>query len=121
MKIPKRILNKTNIDLSTKSRINAVESTKELATNFLNDPESEQRKSQSLCIFCYYRKGRLASQAMCSTECAICNEEMVFGSTAVDALCENCAKVNNLCKQCAADIDLSYRKKPRHFEHQKKT
>lgn len=77
------------------------------------DPEKSKRHDAQQCPNCYYGDkiaGRIGGAAMTRTQCAFCETITMFGSTAVDILCDECARKADLCKTCGADIDLKNRK-----------
>jgi hypothetical protein len=43
---------------------------------------------------------------MTTRPCAICNKDVLYGSTCTDVLCDKCAKLHDLCKHCGADREL---------------
>lgn len=87
----------------------------EYAKKLISDPEKDQRLKDQLCVSCKYT-ARVGGSMVTHSECAICSKDMVFSSTAVDFLCQECAKKNYLCKCCGADIALRDRRKPRDYE-----
>jgi hypothetical protein len=77
-----------------------------------SDQDQEQRIGKSLCICCYYvNNARIAGCAITDRQCGLCETVMRFSSTATDVTCLDCAKRNDICKQCGADIDLTNRKR----------
>ena len=43
---------------------------------------------------------------MTTRPCAICHKDVLYGSTCTDVLCDECAKLHDLCKHCGADREL---------------
>jgi hypothetical protein len=77
-----------------------------------NDSERKNRLKSNLCKYCYYLRGSvIAGQAITTSPCKICTEEMIFSSTDTDKICTGCAKKHKICKQCMADIDYNKRRK----------
>ena len=65
----------------------------------------ELRKSECKCKYCYYiETGVISMSVMTKSNCASCGKSMMFASSNVDVLCEDCAKKFNLCKHCGVDI-----------------
>lgn len=117
MKARKGILSKSNVLMATsrgKRHVNDVlSSAKRLST----DEDRAERIKQSLCPCCFYlNKVRIGGAAMTTRECASCDKEMLFSSTATNLLCLPCASENKLCMRCGADIELKERRKPYLFE-----
>lgn len=79
-----------------------------LGNLFNRDPDNDERIKEQLCICCYYQS-TIAGQAFTDSKCVNCNKEMTFSTTSVDKLCEDCAKANNVCKHCCADINYKDR------------
>lgn len=73
------------------------------------------RLEKSLCQYHFYWSNTRIGGAMTTrTNCRLCNVEMVFGNTCIDALCLACAKANALCCRCGATLDgRSRRKQPK--------
>jgi len=88
-----------------------VESTINLAGQYIDDPDRVARLKKQECLLCFYADSRIGGAAMTSSNCAGCNKQMGFGSTCVDLLCAECAKKLKLCHHCGADIDLKGRRK----------
>lgn len=82
----------------------------EYIKRYLEDPEKKERIKEQECVCCYY-SSKIGGAAMTQTQCGLCEKEMYFGSTCVDALCQECAKNNKLCKHCGADMEYKTRKK----------
>lgn len=83
----------------------------EEARNIENDTQRAERKAQSLCKACFYRGGRVGGATLTSQPCMSCGEIQHYGSTATDALCLECAKKHELCKQCGGDRELRERRR----------
>lgn len=75
------------------------------------DPDRDARRAAGACVVCYYGRGRVGGAAMTTANCRVCNVKMQFGSTAVDGLCQSCARRLNLCKQCGSDRELLLRRR----------
>lgn len=48
---------------------------------------------------------------MTTQPCMCCYKPVMYGSTATDALCMDCAREHDLCKRCGGDIELRTRRK----------
>lgn len=70
------------------------------------DRDRDKRRFKQLCPICYYGPPVVAGQAFTSADCGGCGREMQFSSTAVDALCRECAVKRECCVFCGAQIDL---------------
>jgi hypothetical protein len=80
-----------------------------VALDFKLDNDRKQRLEESLCIACFYRGPSIAGQAITNSVCGMCQGETRFPSTAVDRICKACAKRDELCKKCGADLTLRQR------------
>ncbi|MES0444954.1 MAG: hypothetical protein ABUJ92_00275 [Desulfobacterales bacterium] len=85
-----------------KMRINSYLS---LASRLETDPENKRRTEKHECKACFY-DSRIGGAAMTTKPCACCGKDVMYESTATDVLCLKCAKENELCKHCGADIKL---------------
>jgi predicted RNA-binding Zn-ribbon protein involved in translation (DUF1610 family) len=74
------------------------------------DPDRDDRRAAQACVVCYYGS-RIGGAAMTEANCRVCNTEMQFGSTAVDAVCPTCARTLQLCRQCGGDREMHLRRK----------
>lgn len=77
----------------------------ELAEKFQKDPDRKARMERQYCVPCHYQS-RLGGAAMTSQECASCGSDQLYGSTATDTLCLECAKRTEACKCCGGDIKM---------------
>lgn len=117
MKIPKGNLNRANVAMATGRAKRHVEDVLESAKKLSQDSEKKERLQESLCPCCYYlRKARMGGARITHKDCAECEREMVFSSTATDLLCIDCAKENKLCLRCGADLELKERRNPYPFQ-----
>lgn len=82
----------------------------ELAKRIIEDTEKAKRIAKQNCKRCFYGS-RFGGQAITEQPCMCCHKSMMYGSTATDALCMDCAKENALCKCCGGDIELRARRK----------
>lgn len=101
---------KEEINHSTYLKKEQEKNIKNFAEKLTNDPDKEIREKLSLCKICYYREGVLAGQAFTHRNCSFCEKEEVYPTTNTDSLCHPCAKKNNCCKHCSADLDYLLRK-----------
>lgn len=81
------------------------------ALNLANDPRKKDRLEKSFCKNCYYQPSRIAGQAVTERPCGICEEIQWYSSTYTFVICSNCAKENELCNECGADVHLRPRRK----------
>lgn len=78
----------------------------------INDDDKIFRIKKQWCLACWYVRSHMACSSCTKSNCEICNKEMMFGSTLVHSLCNECAKKYNLCTRCASDIEMKKRRKP---------
>lgn len=83
----------------------------DLYKGVVEDENRAARRSDQKCRICFYRGGRMGGAATTRAYCGLCGEEMMFGSTATDVLCIDCAKAHRLCVECGADVELKDRRK----------
>jgi hypothetical protein len=108
----KPIIDTCSVMRATDQAKTTIESTLRDALNMLNDPRKDERLEKPECVFCfYYGDGRRIGGARCTTqECGLCDKSVHSGSTNVDVLCQSCAKANELCRHCGADLKLRVRR-----------
>lgn len=82
---------------------------------YTNDPQRETRLAASECLVCY-GVSRIGGASCTIAPCPLCGTRLSCGNTAIDVLCTACAKANDLCKHCGADVELKNRRKPRPYE-----
>ena len=112
MKAKKGVLNRANIAHATGRGKRYVDETLTAARKLSKDEDRKERLTKSLCLSCFYLfKSRMGGATITQRECACCDKEMQFGSTATDLLCLDCASDNGLCAQCGADVELKERRK----------
>jgi hypothetical protein len=74
------------------------------------DVHKESRLKHQSCRYCYYIRGdRIVGQAFTTYKCGICKQDNSWHNTGIPVLCPECAKKNNLCISCGADIELKDR------------
>ncbi len=118
MRQSKGKLSRSIVALSTAKGKQYVEKTIVSAEKMKGDVDREKRLSEGLCLSCYYLyHSRMGGAAVTYRDCAQCDKEMVFGSTATDLLCKPCGKENGLCVRCSADIELKERRTPYPFQN----
>lgn len=91
---------------------------RELAYNFEEDPDQENRLSQQKCLVCYYRKGLMSVEKHQTvySKCGICKEASVLISTnRTISVCPDCIKENDLCKSCGATMTYKRKRKLKPF------
>ena len=76
------------------------------ARDLENDYDRAARLKLLLCPVCHYLGSGIGGAAMTTRPCAICNNDVLYGSTCTDVLCDKCAKLHDLCKHCGADREL---------------
>lgn len=90
---------------------------RKLYEKYTNDPYKQERIEASECIVCF-KSDRIGGAAMTNIPCGLCVKVMGFSSTNVDYICIDCARKNNLCKHCGADMELKDRRKLRPFQEE---
>lgn len=107
----KAVIDKVSIERANSIAINHVENYQRVADRLAKDPDKKARLEKQECKSCYYIfHSRIGGSAMTTCLCGICSTSMTFSSTAVDKICKPCAKVNQLCVRCGADISLVNRR-----------
>ena len=82
------------------------------AMAYLADSAKAGRKKSLECKFCFYfRSSRIGGCAMTKANCAVCNKDVMYGSTNVDLLCKECAGEHKLCCRCGGDVEMKPRRK----------
>lgn len=93
------------LNAKTRNKLYIEKSTKELLL-YYSDPDKKKRINESHeCRYCYYISSRIGGSAITTVICANCDEELLFGNTCVDILCDKCAEKLKLCKHCGQKID----------------
>lgn len=72
------------------------------------DPNREQRLIKYECRVCFYTE-RICGQGFTKYTCAGCNIELSHPNTCVPRLCLSCAQVEEVCRNCGADLELKKR------------
>jgi hypothetical protein len=119
MKARKEPVSVSSITRANSDASREIERVLKQATQLQTDPDKAERLNVTLCRSCYYiRTGRIGGASMTTKPCGICDDEMLFPSTATDKMCQSCAAKNLLCKRCGADIELKNRRKKYPFQSQ---
>lgn len=117
MQAKKGILSRANVAYATGKGKRYVEETLLSAHKLATDEDRKERLEKSLCLSCFYLfKSRMGGAAITNRDCASCDKEMTFSSTATDLLCLPCAQTNCLCARCGADVELKDRRKRYPFQ-----
>jgi hypothetical protein len=98
----------TNNDIvnSNWRRKEHIENTTMKLLGYYADPQKKRRKDNAECKYCFYvNNSRIGGAAITTVNCRICNNDISFGSTATDVLCQTCATEHKLCKRCGAKMD----------------
>jgi hypothetical protein len=112
MKAQKRIVSLVSIERATNNAKRYAEEYTSKVERFQKDADKEKRQNECKCKACFYFfKSRVGGAAMTHIDCGICDTEMLFGSTAVNPICNQCNKENGLCVQCGGDIEMKVRRK----------
>lgn len=68
------------------------------------DPSKKERLKMQFCRYCFYKEN-FAGSAFTEYVCEICKKHSMWHNTNIPDLCMECAKDNNLCAQCGAEMD----------------
>jgi|SRR5699024_7370495 len=82
----------------------------DLAEQVASDTRKAERLSRQECKGCFYAS-RFGGAAITRRACMSCGEDQMYGSTATDVLCIECAKQHDLCAHCGGDIKMRVRRK----------
>lgn len=110
MKRQARVINRDNMSDATRAARAAVVDLLKLANDIDTDSMREERIAQCECRACFYRP-RWGAACVTEQDCGCCGKEQVYGSTATDVLCLECAKKHSLCKHCGGDLEMRTRRK----------
>lgn len=80
------------------------------ANSVQTDSKQQERRFAVLCKGCFYFPS-IGGAAITKRPCMCCGADVIYGSTATDVLCQNCAKETDLCKRCGGDAELRVRRK----------
>lgn len=110
-------MNQMPFHMSTCNMIGATEQAKaqvkrrlELAAELDKDSRKQERLLKNECKACFYSY-RVGGSAMVTRPCMSCGTDQVYGSTATDVLCKECAKKHSLCRHCGGDLEMRVRRK----------
>ena len=113
MRARKGILSRANVAHATGNGKRHVDNALLAAKKLSNDEDRKERLEKSQCLSCFYLfKTRMGGASFTHRDCAGCDKDMLFSSTATDLLCLDCASKNCLCARCGADLELKERRKP---------
>ena len=110
-------IDRCSIERANNYALTSIEWATKMAEGYQEDPDRKQRLDASECFSCYrpYGGGRQGTDTG-KFLCGICNQPTFVTSPRADVLCLKCAKENQLCKHCGADVDLKSRRKSRPYE-----
>ena len=70
------------------------------------DISVEERKANCTCKYCsYIDKDKVVMDAFTYSKCRTCGKELVSANSDTDVYCISCARENNVCKHCGAEMD----------------
>ena len=119
MKARKAKIDRVSMERASNQAKRIIEAQLARAVKLTDDSEKARRLANNLCMCCFYVHGtRMGGAAMTNRDCGICDQDMLFGSTATDVICPPCATKHELCKQCGSDINLRVRRKDYSWEVQ---
>lgn len=99
------VMNIANMTAATERAKRRVADVQRLADDMKNDPRKDERLAQHECKACFY-SSRIGGAAMTTRPCMSCGKVEMYGSTATDVLCMDCAKKHALCKHCGGDLNM---------------
>ena len=105
MQVPLTKLKLSEVDWATESARHRIQATSERALKYLTDPDKKERRRSQQCVCCFYGD-RIGGAAMTASFCGHCETELMSSSTNIDKLCGACAINLNLCRHCAASVEL---------------
>ena len=104
------VMNKGNMIGATERAKARVKDWCDLAEEVTNDARKNERLKRHECKACFYAS-RIGGAAMTTRPCMSCGSEEMYGSTATDVLCMDCATKHGLCKHCGGDLEMRTRRK----------
>lgn len=110
MKRPPKVMNQGNMVGATYAAKAAVTDLLAIAKEIETDARREERLARNECRACFYRP-MWGGAAICEQDCMCCGNEQMYGSTATDVLCLECAKRHSLCKHCGGDLEMRTRRR----------
>lgn len=75
-----------------------------------SDKPGRARKHECKCCF-YLHSPRMAGQAFTKRQCGLCDEIVTHGNTNCPVVCDKCAALHGLCRNCGGDINMKVRRK----------
>jgi hypothetical protein len=81
---------------------------REWLDNVRLDPQRKHRLESRKCVVCFYTS-RVCGQGFSPYGCKMCKQDNMHHNTCIPTLCLRCARENNLCQQCGADMELALR------------
>lgn len=105
MKQNPMVMNVPNMQRATARSRHLVDGHIRLAQAMANDERHVQRKAIHWCVACFYPP-TMSGQACTSRACMSCGVEKMYGNTATDVLCMDCATAHALCKHCGGDLQM---------------
>lgn len=112
MRIPYRPARKDTMAFATAQAARYAREAVERVRAYEADSNRVLREARHICATCwYFFHSRFGGNSMTYCHCGICGKEMVFGNTAVDKVCPECAAEHELCTQCGGDIKTRVRRR----------
>ena len=103
-------MNKGNMIGATEQAKARVKGWTDLAEVVASDARKIKRLKRHECKACFY-SSRMGGAAMTTRPCMSCGSDEMYGSTATDVLCMECAAKHELCKHCGGDLEMRTRRK----------
>ena len=110
MERSRAVMSKGNMLIATERAKGRVDELLRHADEVRDDSRKRDRQDRHECRACFYG-GRIGGAAMTRRDCMCCGESQLYGSTATDVLCLECAKIHKLCKHCGGDLEMRTRRR----------
>ncbi len=104
----KQKFDSAEINSRTERMRRRIKAQKEWLNSITNDPKEKQRIEKQQCVVCYYTI-QICGQGFTKYTCQNCSHDQIWHNTRIPRLCDPCAKKNDLCQNCGADINLKKR------------
>lgn len=111
MRMRRQIVDQCSVERATDNAKSYIQVTMEQALNATNDPRKSERLAKQECVYCFYMRSGIGGAVLSDRQCGLCDKLVHSCNTAVDTICQECAKAHELCKNCGADIKLRIRRK----------
>ncbi len=103
------VMNVGNLTAWTERAKQRVQAWVDLANRATMDTLKTDRLERHECVACFY-SSKIGGAAMTYRPCMSCGTDELYGSTATDVLCLQCAVAHRLCKHCGGDLEMKVRR-----------